>query len=249
MKKYRIWICIVNFTLSNRISSDVPAPPTSVTSRDVFHDSCVLSWLPPTIDGGAPITGYFIEMRPGRSSMWTRLNLHPVSDTQYRARDLIDGNTYEFRILAENTAGVSEPSAPTPSFIAKDPWDKPGPPGVPELSDITKRSCNLRWTPPVRDGGDEVSNYVVEYRETGTFKWARANIGEKTPDARYKVTGLHRGREYEFRVAAANRAGVGAFSDASLPITTEDPTGAFSFLDRLLIRVNRTAYALCKTVG
>lgn len=150
VEKYGIWFSVVNLTLSNRISPEVPAPQTSVTSRDVFHDSCVLSWLPPATDGGAPITGYFIEMWPVKSSSWTRLNRHPVSDTQYRARDLIVGNTYEFHILAENTAAVSEPSAPTPSFIAKDPWDKPGPPGAPELSDITKRSCNLRWTQPVR---------------------------------------------------------------------------------------------------
>lgn len=214
----------------------------SVKASDIYHDSCVLTWLTPTSDGGTPITGYFIEVRPGRSSMWTRLNLHPISDTQYRARDLIDGNSYEFRIVAENAAGVSEPSIPTQSFIAKDPWDKPGPPGIPELSDITKRSCNLRWTPPVRDGGDAVTHYVVEYRETGSFKWTRANIGEKTPEARYKVTGLHRGREYEFRVAAANRAGIGAFSDTSLPATTEDPTGAHSVLDHLLIKATTAMY-------
>ena len=85
----------------------------------------------------------------------------------------------------------------------------------------------------MRDGGDAVSNYVIEYRETGTFKWTRANIGEKTPDARYKVTGLHRGREYEFRVAAANRAGIGAFCDASSPITTEDPMGMWPFTYQL----------------
>ena len=85
----------------------------------------------------------------------------------------------------------------------------------------------------------------------GDVQWARANIGEKTPDATRPIKDGETAprTQYEFRVAAANRAGVGAFSDASLPITTEDPTGAFSLLDRLLIRVNRSAYALCKTVG
>ena len=232
------------FDTTKSLLSDVPASPTSAKASDVFHDSCLLTWMTPTSDGGTPITGYFIEMRAGRSSVWTRLNLHPISDTQYRARDLIDGNSYEFRVLAANDVGVSEASTPAPSFIAKDPWDKPGPPGIPDLSDVTKRSCILQWAAPVRDGGDAVTNYVIEYRETGTFKWTRANIGEKAPDARYKVTGLHRGREYEFRVAAANRAGIGAFCDATAPITTEDPMGMWPFTYQRLHSANTALFRI-----
>ena len=38
--------------------------------------------------------------------------------------DLVEGEEYEFRILAENEAGMSEPSVVSPPVVAKDPESK-----------------------------------------------------------------------------------------------------------------------------
>jgi titin len=44
--------------------------------------------------------------------------------------ELVEGNEYEFRVAAENKAGIGEFSPPSIPIMAKDPWDKPGKPGM-----------------------------------------------------------------------------------------------------------------------
>lgn len=42
--------------------------------------------------------------------------------------------------------------------------EKPGPPGLPEITDFDENSVKLRWDPPLRDGGAPISGYVVEMK-------------------------------------------------------------------------------------
>ena len=72
-----------------------------------------LTWSPPESDGGAPITGYYVERKEASASRWTRITKEPVSDTAYRAKDLIEKNKYQFRILAENKAGIGPAGEPS----------------------------------------------------------------------------------------------------------------------------------------
>lgn len=102
--------------------------------------------------------------------------------------------------------------------------DKPGKPGVPEVKESTKTSASLKWTPPEDDGGSEIINYVVEYRNEGAFKWKRSTE-ETIPNTTYLVRGLEENTEYEFRVAAENKAGVGPASEGSLSVKMEEKMG------------------------
>ena len=52
----------------------------------------------------------------------------------------------------------------------------------------------------------------------------RANVQE-IPDTEYTVKGLQEGKEYEFRVAAVNAAGIGDFSDETSAIKAAPPPG------------------------
>ncbi|VDP02052.1 unnamed protein product [Schistosoma curassoni] len=36
---------------------DKPQPPSDVEAKDIYADSCVLTWSPPESDGGCPIIG------------------------------------------------------------------------------------------------------------------------------------------------------------------------------------------------
>ncbi|KAI8775760.1 titin isoform X2, partial [Biomphalaria glabrata] len=94
----------------------------------------------------------------------------------------------------------------------------PGRPGVPEVTGTDKSSVALKWTAPESDGGAPIFNYVVEYRPVSTTQWIHANETLTVPDTTFSVTGLKENKEYEFRVSAENKAGVGEASKATRPV-------------------------------
>ena len=71
--------------------------------------SATLSWKRPKEDGGSPIMGYIVERRESIRSQWTRLD-HLDADTfKFKATNLISGQEYHFRVMAQNKVGLSEP--------------------------------------------------------------------------------------------------------------------------------------------
>ena len=80
----------------------------------------------------------------------------------------------------------------------------------------------LSWAPPDSDGGASIQGYVVERKEPYSSKWTPVG---KTDDTTFTVRGLKAGSQYEFRVAAENKAGVGAFSPSSPPTVAKEPYG------------------------
>ena len=204
---------------------NIPGPPSNVRVSDIFADSCVVSWSPPMTDGGSPVLGYTLERRAHTAQSWAKVHPRLITDLSYQNTELVEGMQYEYRVIAENKVGPSNPSPPSSQITAKDPWDKPGAPGTPKITDVTKRACTLHWSTPISDGGSEIKRYAVEYKVAGTFRWTRANDGERTLDTNYKVTGLHTDQEYEFRVAAENKAGLGPYSEVTLPVKAKDREG------------------------
>jgi len=95
---------------------------------------------------------------------------------------------------------------------------------MPEVKEATKTSATLAWKPPSDNGGSEITNYVVEYRADGAFKWKRATENV-VPSTTYIVKGLEENIKYEFRVTAENKAGVGPPSDSSTAVKLEDAMG------------------------
>ena len=98
---------------------------------------------------------------------------------------------------------------------------KPGKPAMPEIVKVDKDSVTLTYKPPGDDGGSEIFNYVIEYRIEGGYKWVRANEKNVT-DLKYMVRLLKEGNDYEFRVSAENRAGVGPPSEPTSPVEAKE---------------------------
>ena len=77
--------------------------------------------------------------------------------------------------------------------------------------------AGLAWSPPANDGGAPIENYVVEFRPVGEKKWKVANKDTPVPEPNWRAPGLKPETEYEFRVAAVNKAGQGPWSVPSEP--------------------------------
>jgi hypothetical protein len=185
-----------------------------VQVKDITKSSCILKWEPPSFDGGSPIKGYYVEKSSGYSSRWIKVNRDLHTKTSMTFSDLIEGEEYDFRVLAENEAGVGKPSEASGMFVAKEPFTTPGKPDAPEVSDLTAETANLSWSAPKSDGGAPITNYMVAVREAGESKF-RA-LAADVKGTTYAVTGLREDTDYEFRVTAQNKAGQGP---PSLPST------------------------------
>jgi titin len=198
---------------------DVPMPPENLKCDDITSSSCKLSWSPPKDDGNSPITAYYIEKYDPKYATWIRLD--KTSLCEHFVDKLNKGQSYQFRIIAENRIGLSDPCEMKEPIVARGKNDVPGAPGTPEVSQITHKSCHLTWEPPRKDGGLPIKGYFIE-RKSGS-KWIRLNPKEPVNKCSFDVQDLEEGMEYEFRVCAVNDEGEGAFSRGSESITAKNP--------------------------
>lgn len=79
-----------------------------------------MTWKAPDYDGGCVITGYILEKIEKEGERFQRINPSLVPGFSYVVPDLTEGMEYQFRVRAENAAGVSEPSRSTPLIKACD---------------------------------------------------------------------------------------------------------------------------------
>lgn len=78
-----------------------------------------------------------------------------------------------------------------------------------KIEEVDGVSVIASWEPPEKDGGANVSGYVVEQRDAHRPGWT--TVSESVTRPCFKFTRLSEGTEYVFRVAAMNRFGVGGF--------------------------------------
>ena len=100
---------------------DPPGKPDRPTPLDWGPDFCDLKWKPPKDDGGSPITGYVIEIRDKSRRQWKEALKTNATTLQGKieAPLIVEGNEYEFRVIAVNKAGPSEPSDPSDTIKAE----------------------------------------------------------------------------------------------------------------------------------
>lgn len=81
-------------------------------------DHVDLHWAPPLSDGGAPIEKYIIEKR-SRYGRWEPAIEVPGTETKATVPNLTEKEEYEFRVIAVNKGGPSEPSDPSNPVVCK----------------------------------------------------------------------------------------------------------------------------------
>lgn len=96
-----------------------PATPGAPEPIDWSASHCELIWKEPASDGGSPITGYIIEKKDKYSPLWEKAVETSSASPTGSVHGLIEGNEYQFRVIAVNKGGLSEPSEPSKTFTAK----------------------------------------------------------------------------------------------------------------------------------
>ncbi|XP_024148864.1 myosin binding protein Ha isoform X2 [Oryzias melastigma] len=86
---------------------DLPGPPTSVKLVDSWGFNAALEWTPPKDNGNTDITGYTVQKADKKTGDWFTVleHYHRLTAT---VSDLVMGNSYCFRVFAENQVGISE---------------------------------------------------------------------------------------------------------------------------------------------
>jgi hypothetical protein len=120
---------------------DPPSKPGRPDVVDWDKDHIDLKWPAPKDDGGAPVEKYVIQKRDkGEGTGWATAMTVPgdrlvrslsgfctyssvifkISNrTDASVIDVEEGHEYDFRVIAVNKAGESEPSDPSRNVVAK----------------------------------------------------------------------------------------------------------------------------------
>ncbi|KAF8572507.1 hypothetical protein P879_00960 [Paragonimus westermani] len=185
---------------------DKPGKPGELTATEVGSDFVNLSWARPSSDGGGRIRGYLIEKRDIGAPNWSRVTQHPVLTTSFNVPNLIEDITYEFRVIAVNDAGESEPSVIDRPVLVKDPKAISRPTLVGSLRPQT-----------VNEGRDAEFEIEVDCSSAYEVIWSKgprdlvpSHRIEMTKEGRKHILricdcGLEDAEEYSVKVA--NRAG------------------------------------------
>ncbi|NXY82270.1 TITIN protein, partial [Alcedo cyanopectus] len=151
---------------------DKPGPPRNLQISDIRSDSCYLTWKEPEDDGGSVITNYVVERKDVASAQWLAIS-SSSKKRSHMAKYLIEGTQYLFRVAAENQFGRGPYVETLKPIKAIDPLHPPGPPKNLHHVDVDKTEVSLVWNRPDRDGGAEITGYLVEYQEDGADEWTK----------------------------------------------------------------------------
>ncbi|XP_047235085.1 roundabout homolog 3 isoform X3 [Girardinichthys multiradiatus] len=109
---------------------------------------------------------------------------------------------------------------------ATEPFQLPGPPHKPIVTDVSKNSVSLTWQPNAHEGGAAVTSYIIEaFSQSAGSTWQ--TVADMVKMETHTITGLLPNTVYLFIVRAVNAYGLSDPSPISEPVRTQDvsPTG------------------------
>ncbi|CDQ74595.1 unnamed protein product [Oncorhynchus mykiss] len=103
----------------------VPGPPHDLQVTEVRANTLVLLYKPPVYQGRDPVNGFYIDIKEAdaEEEAWRGVNEKAVLTNYMKIKTLKEGETYVFRVRAQNKAGVGKASEPTEPVLAE---TKPG---------------------------------------------------------------------------------------------------------------------------
>ena len=183
-----------------------PAAPTGLTGSAQSDGTVHLSWMAPSNNGGAAITGYTVTSNPACSTC-TGLSTGG-STTSTSIGGLTLGTAYTFTVKATNTYGAGTGVASSPITAAM----PPDAPTIGTATAATDGSVTVTWTDPANNGS-AITQYSITPSPACSSCTGLAVSGAAATSGR--ITGLAYGASYTFTVSASNAMGTGPASGAS----------------------------------
>ncbi|TRY90324.1 hypothetical protein DNTS_018623, partial [Danionella cerebrum] len=152
-------------------------PAYDLTFTEVRDDSLVVEWKPPVYNGASAITGYFVEKSKKGSNAWSKVNESSVNHCYLKITGLETGQSYVFRVQAENAAGAGLVSTPSDPVCAK------ALPGIQEIK------CGVDG----ESGDIYLSFESCQMSEKSQFVWKKAykEITDFSKGLAIKTSGSH----------------------------------------------------------
>ena len=102
---------------------DKPSKPGTPSIADYDNESADIRWAPSASDGGSPITHYIVQQRKADKGDWEFVdNLRTPTGNEaleMKVVGLVERTKVQFRVIAVNKGGESEPSDPSPTHTVK----------------------------------------------------------------------------------------------------------------------------------
>ena len=115
-----------------------------------------------------------------------------VKANEFTVRDLVTmKKEYQFRVVAVNAAGRSEPSPASDVIQPRPDQKRPTPPRALRNVGTTPNSIALQWEEPEDNGGAEILGYAIQLKAGRSKQWKEIAVDVK--DLTYNVTDLTEG--------------------------------------------------------
>ena len=214
-------------TSINLIIQEKPETPYGLKVIDKSGRMVKLSWQAP-YNGNSNLTRYVIEFKPSKGTWRNDIDhvLVPGDQTMAAVFSLKPATTYHFRIVAQNSIGVSEPSDTVTIETAEEAPS--GPPVDIRVAAVDQHTLRVSWKPPLTEhwNGD-ILGYYVGYKKTVhgddkpyLFETVEF-IKEQGTEHQLQISNLEVFTEYAVVVQAFNKIGQGPMSDEVLVHTAE----------------------------
>ena len=149
--------------------------------EDISTGEVTVSYGQPKYTGGHRLSGYDIEYRKHPGKIWQKANYTSVQELMYTVTELIDGCTYDFRVIAKNSAGgISKPSESVTDIEVKELY-------IPAEVDFDQ---TLKDGITIRHGQDLLLTAKMSGKPTPKVTWMHGNHDIKVNDF-VKVINTH----------------------------------------------------------
>jgi hypothetical protein len=125
---------------------DKPGPVQNLKVTETTENTVAMKWEDPEDDGGCIITGYVIEKREGIKRTFQRDG--SSTEPNFQAIALTEGQSYVFRVAAENECGVGEFRELSKPIVPKSQYSKNA--AVICLCILTRDSFSTRCSQPTQ---------------------------------------------------------------------------------------------------